>query len=462
MSAFKRRTTSKQPPLPPGTRPSPGSPATTITSTGIPSLDDILGGGLPLSCSLLALAPDAHSAYGELVIKYFAAQGLACGQRVCVVDARPDSFLSECMWTPGSIAPAPAPALSSPGSSQSTAADDDEEERASEHDTKIKIAWRYEQMKQFQTTVQTSSQSTEDFCRTFDLTCRIPDATISAARTEGRFLEVKSDEDIPDVSSSCHRVLRRLSEILSAADADASSPVATRICIPALGSYEWGDLSPPDVCYLLHSLRALLRRHPRACAAVCMPSHLCQEAFGGAGWVQKLGWLTDASITLAAFTANPTLTAMFSAHHGLVHIHSLPAPHTLLPPSDKFSTLRGLTSSGENNLAFKCMRKRLIFETLHLDVEGGVSERRTTPSANAIAMEAGDEHVHNHDHGSPTNQPGSVAAVQVQLEQTQIAPSISQPPANAAPAEKTDSVVKKVKIKKKVGFISVKPDLYDF
>ncbi len=153
---------------------------------------------------------------------------------------------------------------------------------------------------------------------------------------------------------------------------------------------------------------------------------------------------------------------MFSAHHGLVHIHSLPAPHTLLPPSDKFSTLRGLTSSGENNLAFKCMRKRLIFETLHLDVEGGVSERRTTPSANAMAMEAGDEHVHKHDHGSSTNQPGSVAAVQVQLEQTQIAPSISQPPANAAPAEKTDNVVKKVKVKKKVGFISDKPDLYDF
>ncbi len=163
------------------------------------------------------------------------------------------------------------------------------------------------------------NRSTEDFCRTFDLTCRIPDATISAARTEGRFIEVKPDEAIPDVSSSCRRVLRRLSEILSAADADASSPVATRICIPALGSYEWGDLSPPvrllklaaytmfdsqsqDVCYFLHSLRALLRRHPRACAAVCMPSHLCQEAFGGAGWVQKLGWLSDASITLAAFT----------------------------------------------------------------------------------------------------------------------------------------------------------------
>ncbi|RPD81996.1 PAXNEB-domain-containing protein [Lentinus tigrinus ALCF2SS1-7] len=462
MSAFKRRTTSKQPPLPSGTRPSPGSPATTITSSGIPSLDDILGGGLPLSCSLLTLAPDAHSAYGELVIKYFAAQGLSCGQRVCVVDSRPDSFLSECMWIPGNNVP-PAPSTNASGLSHTTPAEDKEDERASEHDTKIKIAWRYEQMKQFQTTVQSTSQSTEDFCRTFDLTYRIPDATIAATRAEGRFIEVKPDENNSDVSSSCRKVLRRLSEILSSADADASSNVATRICIPALGSYEWGDLLPSDICCFLHSLRALLRRHPRACAAVCMPPHLCQEAFGGAGWVQKLGWLTDASITLAAFTANPSLTAMFSSHHGLVHIHSLPAPHTLLPPSDKFSTLRGLTSSGENNLAFKCMRKRLIFETLHLDVEGGVSERRTTPSANSIAAEAGDEHAHDNDHGSAGTQPGSVAAVQVQLEQTQIAPSApEQPVKSAPPAEKTDTAVKKVKIKKKVGFISDKPDLYDF
>ena len=132
LSAFKRRTTSKQPPLPSGTRPSPGSPATTITSTGIPSLDDILGGGLPLSCTLLALAPDVHSAYGELVVKYFAAQGLACGQRVCIVDTRPDSFLSECMWVPGSNISAPAASTNSPEPLQSSAAEDEEDERDSQ------------------------------------------------------------------------------------------------------------------------------------------------------------------------------------------------------------------------------------------------------------------------------------------------------------------------------------------
>lgn len=147
MSSFKRRASSTQPPPPSGTRISPGSSSTITTSTGIPSLDDILGGGLPLSCSLLVLAPDTHSAYGELVQKYFISQGLVSGHKLCVVDDDARDILAECMWVPGG-----APSAST------NAAEDEEDEKAAQHDTKIKIAWRYEQMKQFQTTVPTSNQ----------------------------------------------------------------------------------------------------------------------------------------------------------------------------------------------------------------------------------------------------------------------------------------------------------------
>jgi elongator complex protein 4 len=148
MSSFKRKTTSKQPSLPLGTRVSPSSLATTITSTGIPSLDDILGGGLPLSCSLLVLAPDSHSAYGELVQKYFVAQGLACGQRVCLIDDDAVEFVCESMWTLSG---------SNQASVKPSVVEDEEDEKANQHDDKIKIAWRYEQMKQFQTTVPSST-----------------------------------------------------------------------------------------------------------------------------------------------------------------------------------------------------------------------------------------------------------------------------------------------------------------
>jgi elongator complex protein 4 len=157
------------------------------------------------------------------------------------------------------------------------------------------------------------------------------------------------------------------------------------------------------------------------------------------------------------FIANPSLSAIFPSHHGILHIHTLPAPHTILPPSDKYSTLRGLSSSavsaggsGENNLAFKCMRKRLIFETLHLDLEGGVGDRRTTPSSNAIALEAGTTRKVGADVGAMEQTPQiGGAAVEVKLE---------SPEENAVHFEPDV----KTKPRKRVAFRSDKPDLYDF
>ena len=95
--------------------------------------------------------------------------------------------------------------------------------------------------------------------------------------------------------------------------------------------------------------------------------------------------------------ADPSLTATFPNHHGILHIQTLPASHTLLPPSDRFSTVRGLSASGgaaggsENNITFKSTRKRLVFETLHLDIEGGVGERRTTAPSDKTWELGGEE-----------------------------------------------------------------------
>jgi elongator complex protein 4 len=159
------------------------------------------------------------------------------------------------------------------------------------------------------------------------------------------------------------------------------------------------------------------------------------------------------------YVANPSLATIFPTHHGLLHIHTLPAPHTFLPASDKFSTLRGLSSAistggcGENNLAFKCMRKRLIFETLHLDSEGGIGERRTTPSTNAIAL---DTSMHSHDleHDAEKQRKASDTAVLHVDVQIEVGPE-----GNKA---ETSSVDIKVKKPKKVAFQSDRPELYDF
>jgi elongator complex protein 4 len=112
-------------------------------------LDDILGGGLPLSCSLLVIAPDTHSSYGELVQKYFISQGLASGHRICIVDDEPGRFVSECVWhSSGTSSPSPE--------ATGAGAGDAEDSNETDHEAKVEIAWRYEHLKQFQTTVPSS------------------------------------------------------------------------------------------------------------------------------------------------------------------------------------------------------------------------------------------------------------------------------------------------------------------
>ncbi|KAI0036683.1 Elongator complex protein 4 [Vararia minispora EC-137] len=437
MSAFKRRISSKQPPLPVGTRVSPASAATIITSTGIPSLDDVLGGGLPLSCSLLTLAPDPHSAYGELVQKYFVAQGLASGQRVVIVchDAR--AFALECMW------------LSGP-SVASADRDEDAQEGAGE---KVKIAWRYENMKRVQTTVQ--SPSTDEFCRALDLTSRIPKAVVDDALKDGKLLCLDVPEMLDDPWKSIRDALN-----------DADDAVPTRVCIPSLGAPGWGDLRPQDVLRLVYTLRAFLRAHPLACASVALPPHISDALWGGPGWLNKLAWLADGSITLTTFAGEPTLGALFGgAYHGLVRVHSLPGPHTLLAPSDRFSTLRGLgaggVGGGENNLAFKCTRRRLAIETLHLDVEGGVGERRTKPAEGTAAGGARTKGAVEivAERGGGGGGDGR-AAVEVEMEGAERYGRKEMKGGETTEGAKTSTDRRKAK--KSVAFRSERPDVYDF
>lgn len=99
------------------------------------------------------------------------------------------------------------------------------------------------------------------------------------------------------------------------------------------------------------------------------------------------------------------------------------------------------------------MRKRLIFETLHLDLEGGVGERRTTPSTNAMALNVGMTS-HDYEDDPETQQKAKIdtAVVHVEIEVS----------AEGIKTEADPVGVKVKKPKKKVAFQSDRPDLYDF
>lgn len=95
-----------------------------------------------------------HSSWGTLLQRYFISQGLVLNQHIAVVSEMNDAsvLVNGCMWLPPSRETA-----NGTNASQSNNANDDEDEEISGSDAKIKIAWRYEKMQQFQTTVASSS-----------------------------------------------------------------------------------------------------------------------------------------------------------------------------------------------------------------------------------------------------------------------------------------------------------------
>lgn len=63
----------------PGTR--AGLHSQTLISTGMADLDRLLGGGLPLG-SILLVVEDGSTQNHAVLMRYFLAEGVACGQRI--------------------------------------------------------------------------------------------------------------------------------------------------------------------------------------------------------------------------------------------------------------------------------------------------------------------------------------------------------------------------------------------
>ena len=154
MSSFKKRTTIA--PIP-GTRPSSSS-SLPLISSGLPTIDDLLGGGIPLSTSLL-ITQDYPTSYSELLSRYFIAQGLESNQECLIIASSIDSSGGPQGITQMLM-----------GTDQGTTAGkkvnedrEDEEEKKLEEELKekMKIAFRYEGMKLHQTTLQTPTASSE-------------------------------------------------------------------------------------------------------------------------------------------------------------------------------------------------------------------------------------------------------------------------------------------------------------
>lgn len=499
MSSFKRHGAAAAAVLPAGVRPSSFSSPVPLISTGVSALDDILSGGGLSSGSVLAILPATGTAaqsaaqlgasssspssaaetdhvarsaaepYVELLLAYSVAQGIAAQHRGVIIGEAGSAFVQGLMARAGDLDEQQLAALSSPESATpaddtqsgpsdqlDTVPDDGDDEGddsnlgkapvSAQREREMKIAWRYERMKQFSTTVSSgstkSAEAEQPFCNTFDLSKHISPRLLQKARDDGN-LEIADVDNFPSSSNAYDQAYEQIEAAAQTCRQQAQAARAAggpstpakaqpvlRISIRALGSPSWrvarGQRVEVEVIRFLRRVKCLVRdlalpndagspAVPAVAVITLSASLLSSLSAGPAGSCcsnlpHRLAHTVDAAISLSAFAPSPSLRTAFSAYTGALKVLKTPAIGTLTNPSIRASVLRGMgagaaspsqsrggagdsantvgeggAGGGENNLAFKVRRKRLVIETLHLDVEGGVSERRTKPPKNADA-----------------------------------------------------------------------------
>ncbi|PWN49748.1 hypothetical protein IE53DRAFT_345351 [Violaceomyces palustris] len=501
MSSFKRRGASAQSaPLPPGVKPSSFSSPVPLLSTGVPALDDILSGGGLSSGSIFVLIPATGTAagsssqigaaantpasqaeqdhiaraaaepYAELILAYSIAQGIASKHCGIIMGENAESFVNGIMGRAGDVEEKEIAAMgpSMPSSSTlnsdeaaisetlgATEAGDDEEEQQddsqgsstnSQRQRDMKIAWRYEKLNQFKTTVENSGSKTggsddiEAFCSTFDLSKRISPRILQKAKADHVLNLLEIDYDT--FSGAENSFDRALDDIKARAEAckkvrdqnPSLAPPVLRISIRSLGSPSWrilpGQCRSTEIIRFFMRLKIMLRglALPEAAGSnaqakstipaiatvtlspfsMAAPHPDASRFASPSNLTHRISHIVDACISLSTFSSSPALRAAFPSYTGALKVLKTPSIGTMTNPSMRASVLRGMgagaatrggegglnlgssgtvgeggAGGGENNLAFKVKRKRLVIETLHLDVEGGVSERRTKPPKGA-------------------------------------------------------------------------------
>ncbi|XP_060070767.1 elongator complex protein 4-like [Ylistrum balloti] len=356
-TSFQRKTRAKVLQIP-GSKPSLYNNQL-LVSSGVPSLDSIIGGGLAVG-SVFLIEEDNFGNYGRLLLKYFCAEAVMTGHSLLLssADQCPDQITQEL----------PAPIIDDPGSVMTTPEEDGSE--------KMSIAWRYQHLPKFQ-----SNPSTIKFGHYYDLTKVMdPDLVSSCNRTCIGQVDLEKCDSNNVMNPRYRYLLKTIKEKIdsggfSTAQAQEKRNIL-RIGIHSLGSPQWGESggfcdNHEDFDYSLPRFLLALRSILRTAFSVCMitiPTHLFQSA----AFVSRLERLCDTVVHLESFAgSDKEKNPAYKEYHGLFHIHKLPRLNTLtshMPDTMDF--------------AFKLRRKKFTIEKLHLPPE--LSDTASRPQEDAI------------------------------------------------------------------------------
>lgn len=321
---------------------------TTYISSGIPSLDHVVGGGLPAG-SILMIEEDVLNNYCRVMSKYFLAEGVVCNHSMLIatLDEHPEDLVQE-LPQPCTIAP-----------------EDEAPNTQLESDVnRMKIAWRYEGLGQ----VESSFGQNATFGHHFDLSKHL--SSESLKNCDINYWVGDHEEETPSGFQNIQylSLLQKIKELTSKEEYQTNykgKQNILRICILSLGSPLWMALDcdeenadprnyGQDLLKFMYCLRVIIR-DTNSLVFVTSPTHLFDEDT----LIKRLQYSVDNAVKLESFAGSSRETnPVFKDYNGLFHITKLSAINSMVPfvpPS--------------LDLAFKLRRKKFIIEKLHLPPE---------------------------------------------------------------------------------------------
>ncbi|XP_075019368.1 elongator complex protein 4 isoform X3 [Calonectris borealis] len=195
-----------------GTRPSVRH-GQLLLSSGLPSLDCVLGGGVAVG-TLLLIEEDKYGLYSNLLFKYFLAEGVVCGHDLFVASAKehPDNILKEL----------PAPLLDD--TYRNELAEEATAVKSEDFEDSMKIAWRYQNLPKMEASPTTSTK----FGHYYDVSKTMSPELFQSIKWHSFYLpeELSLQPEVKtcNVNSAYARLLQSIQRIIYQEGFDGSDP----------------------------------------------------------------------------------------------------------------------------------------------------------------------------------------------------------------------------------------------
>ncbi|KAI9229229.1 MAG: Elongator complex protein 4 [Piptocephalis tieghemiana] len=342
-----------------GTKPSIHLPGHTLTSTGVPSLDEVLGGGVPLG-SILLLEEDYPTGYAKHLLKYWVSEGLAQGHQTLWVSAdRGSDMVNELpAWQ---TQPTPSPPSKQPSAPTDTTGPGG----------KLKIAWRYQNLPKLDQPspppMPGGRSGLTPYHHVYDHLRPISKDVLQDKEGYLHFIDARSWSE--EAEGMYQRLWLLITQAILHPNCPSNpdqKPIVTRIALDSIGSPSWGPEGQGLIPFL-HRLASFIHASTGSSIAclISLPSHTLSLPT-----ILRASHLSDAVLSLQAFGTHAGPTGP-GGYAGRIRIHKAPTMGALRSASSKMGWMGA-------DLAFKWGRRRgLTLERFSLPPEGGVGARRT-------------------------------------------------------------------------------------